>query len=593
MRLGLVRMRTAFGVSAAVLGFGLLGPGLAYADPDRSSENAQHESSTRITGSGSLSGWLEYAATTYQSDVAGKLAVPRQATAAADVSLNATTTFVEMLRKAADASMDYIQFWIGQASEAVGIAPAQMAGASIVTLVDQTARDARSFVEARRKAELDWHDAVAKADAAAADVAQKESDRKNAAGGAAAEAEKKRAEARKEELRKIKEDLDRRIEEGLKKLEDLEKLDTTKKTEATRRAIAADAANVGPSVMRAIQERKTRAEADRKAKEETRLAEAKAAEDQRVAEAERMKKEDDARKAAEAEKARQAEIKAAEARRKSEAERIAREDAERKAAQAKKAAEVAEKSAADAAAKREAEAKARAAAQRQMAEARAAYSRSIDAAQAGTGAAVAAANPSDDERQAEIRQAQERRVEAAKAEYARKVADAQTSGTDKASAAKTGHAAADVKQAEPKETVNPARTTEMTKSGQVSQQVPEAAEEKKMAAAANPPSEVVATREAAPRKARAEAGAFKKKTKAKVKAQKARRDVARVAKRKKPAYIKRGRTHVYVVKRGDTLWAISRRYLGSGKRYPALVRANRGRISNPDLIFPGQKLRLS
>jgi nucleoid-associated protein YgaU len=50
---------------------------------------------------------------------------------------------------------------------------------------------------------------------------------------------------------------------------------------------------------------------------------------------------------------------------------------------------------------------------------------------------------------------------------------------------------------------------------------------------------------------------------------------------------------VYVVKRGDTLWAISRRYLGSGKRYPALVRANRGRISNPDLIFPGQKLRLS
>ena len=571
MRLGLAKMRTEFGVSAAVLGFGLLGSGLANADPRSGAESAQHETSAKENASGSLSGWLEYAATTYQSDVAGKLAVPRQPTAVADVSMSATTTYIDALRKAADASMDYIEFWIGQAYEAVGIAPYQMAGASVVTLVDQAARDARSFVEARRKAELDWHDAVAKADAAAADVAKKESDRKNAAGGAAAEAERKRAEARKEELRKIKEDLDRRIEEGLKKLEDLEKLDTTKKTETTRKAIAADAANVGPSVLKALQERKSRAEADRKAKEETRLAEAKAAED---------------RSAAEADKARQAEIKAAEARRKSEAERIAKEDAERKAAQAKKAAEAAEKSAAEAAAKREADAKARAAAQRQMAEARAAYSRSIDAAEAGTGTAVAAAEPSDDERQAEIRQAQERRVEAAKAEYARKIAEAQASGVDKGSVDNAGHAAAEEKEAE-----KPARAAELSESGQVSQQVSEATEEKKAAAAANPPSEAAAPREGTPRKA--EARAFQKKTKAKVKAQKTRREAARVAKRKKPAYVKRGRKQVYVVKRGDTLWAISRRYLGSGKRYPALVRANRGRIANPDLIYPGQKLRLS
>ena len=205
-------MRTAFGVSAAVLGFGLLGPGLANADPSSGTESAHHETAAKDTGSGSLSGWLEYAATTYQSDVAGKLAVPRQAGAAADVSTNATTTLFDVLRKAADATMDYIEFWIGQASKAVGIVPPQMSSASVGLLVDQAARDARSFVEARRKAELDWHDAVAKADAAAADAAQKESERKNAAGEAAAEAERKRVEARKEELRKINEDLDRRIE---------------------------------------------------------------------------------------------------------------------------------------------------------------------------------------------------------------------------------------------------------------------------------------------------------------------------------------------------------------------------------------------
>lgn len=46
----------------------------------------------------------------------------------------------------------------------------------------------------------------------------------------------------------------------------------------------------------------------------------------------------------------------------------------------------------------------------------------------------------------------------------------------------------------------------------------------------------------------------------------------------------------YTVKPGDTLWAIAQRYLGNGARYPELAKLNN--LSNPNLIFPGQVLRL-
>lgn len=42
----------------------------------------------------------------------------------------------------------------------------------------------------------------------------------------------------------------------------------------------------------------------------------------------------------------------------------------------------------------------------------------------------------------------------------------------------------------------------------------------------------------------------------------------------------------YVVKRGDTLWAIARKYLGSGTKYPQIAQENG--IKNPNLIYPGQ-----
>ncbi|MBK7717668.1 MAG: LysM peptidoglycan-binding domain-containing protein [Simplicispira sp.] len=49
---------------------------------------------------------------------------------------------------------------------------------------------------------------------------------------------------------------------------------------------------------------------------------------------------------------------------------------------------------------------------------------------------------------------------------------------------------------------------------------------------------------------------------------------------------------VYVVKRGDTLWAISGLYLRTPWRWPELWGMNMQSISNPHLIFPGQTLYL-
>lgn len=43
-----------------------------------------------------------------------------------------------------------------------------------------------------------------------------------------------------------------------------------------------------------------------------------------------------------------------------------------------------------------------------------------------------------------------------------------------------------------------------------------------------------------------------------------------------------------IIRRGDTLWQISRRVYGQGVRYTTIYLANRGEIHNPDLIEPGQ-----
>lgn len=47
----------------------------------------------------------------------------------------------------------------------------------------------------------------------------------------------------------------------------------------------------------------------------------------------------------------------------------------------------------------------------------------------------------------------------------------------------------------------------------------------------------------------------------------------------------------YTVVKGDTLWSICKKHLGDGQKYKEVAKLNN--ISNPDLIYPGQKLRLS
>jgi len=51
-----------------------------------------------------------------------------------------------------------------------------------------------------------------------------------------------------------------------------------------------------------------------------------------------------------------------------------------------------------------------------------------------------------------------------------------------------------------------------------------------------------------------------------------------------------GRT--YVVVKGDTLSQIAEREYGDASRWREIYQANRATIKNPNLIYPGQKLRV-
>ncbi|MCA9473250.1 MAG: peptidoglycan-binding protein LysM [Nitrospirales bacterium] len=48
----------------------------------------------------------------------------------------------------------------------------------------------------------------------------------------------------------------------------------------------------------------------------------------------------------------------------------------------------------------------------------------------------------------------------------------------------------------------------------------------------------------------------------------------------------------YVIEKGDTLSAIAKKFLGNAMDYPKIFEANREVIKNPDLIYPGQKIRI-
>ncbi|WP_291299106.1 peptidoglycan-binding protein LysM [Elioraea sp.] len=48
----------------------------------------------------------------------------------------------------------------------------------------------------------------------------------------------------------------------------------------------------------------------------------------------------------------------------------------------------------------------------------------------------------------------------------------------------------------------------------------------------------------------------------------------------------------HTVAKGDTLWKIAEKHLGSGAKYPVIFEANKPMLKHPDKIYPGQALRI-
>jgi len=67
------------------------------------------------------------------------------------------------------------------------------------------------------------------------------------------------------------------------------------------------------------------------------------------------------------------------------------------------------------------------------------------------------------------------------------------------------------------------------------------------------------------------------------------------AERAAPAGVAQGvgtAVRTITVRSGDTLWHLSGQRLGEPSLWPRIFEMNRDRISNPDLIFPGQQIRV-
>ena len=48
----------------------------------------------------------------------------------------------------------------------------------------------------------------------------------------------------------------------------------------------------------------------------------------------------------------------------------------------------------------------------------------------------------------------------------------------------------------------------------------------------------------------------------------------------------------HTVEKGDTLWAIAEKTMGNGSKYQAIFEANKPMLKDPDVIYPGQVLRI-
>lgn len=51
-------------------------------------------------------------------------------------------------------------------------------------------------------------------------------------------------------------------------------------------------------------------------------------------------------------------------------------------------------------------------------------------------------------------------------------------------------------------------------------------------------------------------------------------------------------TEFYTIKKGDSLSKIAKAYYGNAMKYPVIFEANREVIKDPDLIYPGQVVRI-
>ncbi len=53
-----------------------------------------------------------------------------------------------------------------------------------------------------------------------------------------------------------------------------------------------------------------------------------------------------------------------------------------------------------------------------------------------------------------------------------------------------------------------------------------------------------------------------------------------------------GKVEYYIIQKGDTLSAIAKQFYKKASDYPKIFEANREVIKDPDLIYPGQKIRI-
>lgn len=66
-----------------------------------------------------------------------------------------------------------------------------------------------------------------------------------------------------------------------------------------------------------------------------------------------------------------------------------------------------------------------------------------------------------------------------------------------------------------------------------------------------------------------------------------------VTETKRPVPAKKKSSSSYVVKSGDTLWAIAKKFYGNGSQYTKIYNANKKTIgANPNLIRPGQQFEI-